>query len=146
MLGSQKFVFSLCLCNKVPYILMESSYYYYLLSISFGYVFCLHMLCIKKYRKISVGETHRDNKIEFDRKNHKIQKVTREGSRPMKRALSSPWSRPPSLLYGLAGPSLCHLSLSFVLGQDRAQYTLFLYVLLSILNQIENPLINNFKT
>ena len=40
-----------CLCNKVPYILMESSYYYYLLSISFGYVFCLHMLCIKVNRK-----------------------------------------------------------------------------------------------
>ena len=34
---------------------MES--YYYLLSTSFGYVFCLHMLCIKVYRKTSVGET-----------------------------------------------------------------------------------------
>ena len=54
VLGSQKFVFSLYLCNKVPYILMES-YYYYLLSICFDYVFYLHMLCIKVYRKTSVG-------------------------------------------------------------------------------------------
>ena len=35
--------------------LMES-YYYYLLSISFGYVFCLQMLRIKVYRKKSVGK------------------------------------------------------------------------------------------
>jgi len=55
-------------------ILMES-YYYYLLSISFGYVFCLHMLCIKVYMKTNVGETHRDNKMRFDLENHKIQKA-----------------------------------------------------------------------
>ena len=75
MLGSQNFVFSLCLCNKVPYILMESSSYYYLLSISFGYVFCLHMLCTEVYRKTSVGETHRDNKTEFDLENREPQKI-----------------------------------------------------------------------
>ena len=54
-------------------ILMES--YYYVLSIYFGYVFCLHMLCIKVYRKTSVGETHRNNKTEFDHENHEIQKA-----------------------------------------------------------------------
>ena len=70
-------------------ILMES-YYYYLLSISFRYVFCLHMLCTKVYRKTSVGETHRDNKTEFDRKNHEIRKVMSEGPHPTKRASSSP--------------------------------------------------------
>ena len=49
---------------------MES--YYYVLSIYFGYVFCLHMLCIKVYKKTSVGETQRDNKTEFDRENHEV--------------------------------------------------------------------------
>ena len=52
---------------------MES--YYYLLSISIKYVFCLHMLCIKVYRETSVGEAHHDNKMEFNRKNHEIQKA-----------------------------------------------------------------------
>ena len=69
-------------------ILMEA-YYYYLLSISFGYVFCLHM-CIKVYRKTSVGETHRDNKMEFNRENREAQKIMRQGPCPMKRASSSP--------------------------------------------------------
>ena len=42
------------------------SYYYYMLSISFGYVFCLRMLCIKVYRKTSGGRhtvTTRRNSI-----------------------------------------------------------------------------------
>ena len=60
-------------------ILMES-YYYYLLSISFGYVFCLHMLCIKVYMKTSVGKAHR-NKTRFDRENHEIQKATEQKPR-----------------------------------------------------------------
>jgi hypothetical protein len=59
-------------------ILMES-YYYYLLSISFGYVFCLHMLCIKAYRKISVGEAHHDNKTEFNHKNYEVREVMDQG-------------------------------------------------------------------
>ena len=97
-------------------ILMES-YYYYLLSIYFGYVFCLHILCIKVYRKISVGETRRDNKTKIDRENHEIRKVMSEGPRPTKRASSSPWSRSAGLLFGLAGPSLCRLASRFVHGQ-----------------------------
>ena len=57
-------------------ILMEYYYYYYyLLSISFGYVFCLHMLCIKVYKKTSVGEAHSNNKTRVDRENHEIQKA-----------------------------------------------------------------------
>ena len=69
---------------------MESSSYYYMLSIYFRYVFCLHMLCIKVYRKTSGGETHHDNKTEFGHENHEIQKVMSEGPRPTKRASSSP--------------------------------------------------------
>ena len=68
VLASQEFVFRLVCVIKCLMILMES-YYYYLLFISFGYVFCLHMLCIKVYRKTSVGETHRDNKTELDHEN-----------------------------------------------------------------------------
>ena len=49
------------------------SYYYYLLSISFWICVCLHMLCIKVYKKTSVGETHLNIKTEFNRENHKIQ-------------------------------------------------------------------------
>ena len=70
-------------------ILMES-YYYYLLFISFGYVFCLHMLCIKVYRKTSVGEAHHDDKTEFNRENYEVRKVMSQGPCPMKWASSSP--------------------------------------------------------
>ena len=56
------------------------------------------------------------------------------------------WSRPPDLLYGLVGPSLCLLAQYFVHGQVRGPYVLFSHIILSISNQIENPLINNFKT
>ena len=91
------------------------------------------------------GETHHSDRTEFDHENHEIQKVMSEGPRPTKWALNRPKSRTTGLLYGLPSPSLHHLTPSFVLGQVRAQYTLFLYILLSILNRIENPLINNFK-
>ena len=143
MLGHQKFVFSLCLCNKVPLILMES--YYYLLSTSFGYVFCLHMLCIKVYRKTSVGETHRDNKMEFDHENHDIQKAINQKPRWPKLNQNRPESGPPSLLHGLAGPPQHCIASCFVHGLVWAEYTLFSYVMLSVSNQIENYLINNFK-
>ena len=70
-------------------ILMES-YYYYLLSISFGYVFCLHMLCIKVYKKTSVGETHCDNKTEFNHENYEIYKAMSQGPHPTKRPQAAP--------------------------------------------------------
>ena len=81
------------------------SYYYYMLSISFGYVFCLHMLCIKVYRKTSVGETHRDNKMEFDRENYEIQKVMDQKPCSPKLDRNGPESGLPDLLHGLAGPA-----------------------------------------
>ena len=65
------------------------SYYYYMLSISFGYVFRFHMLCIKVYRKTSVGETHRDNKTEFNRENYEVWEVMGQGPCATKRASNS---------------------------------------------------------
>ena len=83
MLASQKFVFRLVHVIKCLMILMES-YYYCLLSISFGYMFCLHMLCIKVYRKTSVGETHHGDRMEFNRENHEIQKAIEQKPRSPK--------------------------------------------------------------
>ena len=129
---------SLCLCNKVPYI-------YGVVFLSALYLFwisgCLHMLCRKLYRKTSVGETHHDNKTRSDRENHEIRKVISEGPCPTKRASSSPWSKPLGLLFGLASPSLCHLTSCFVYDQVCGPYTLFSHVMLSVLNRIENSLI-----
>ena len=122
--ASQEFLFRLVCVIKCLMILMES-YYYHLLYISFGYVFCLHMLCIKVYRKTSVGETHRNNKTEFNRENYEVQKVMDQGPCAIKRASSSSCSRPPSLLFGPAGPSWCHLAPSFVLGQVCANMFYF---------------------
>ena len=120
-------------------ILIES--YYYMLSISFGYVFCLHMLCIKVYRKTSVGETHHDDRTEFDHENHEIQEIMIQGPRPTKQASSSPWSRAPGLLHGPAGPSQRRLTSRFVHGQVCDPYTLFSPIMLSVSNRIKNPLI-----
>ena len=56
VLGQKKCVLNVCLCNKVPYIneILYARYF-------FRICVCLHMLCIKVYKKTSVGETHRDN-------------------------------------------------------------------------------------
>ena len=81
-----------------------------------------------------MGETHYDNKMEFDRENREDHKIMSQAPRPTKRASSSPWSRLPGLLYGPAGPSRCHLALSFVLGQVCGPYDLFSSIMLSILN------------
>ena len=70
-------------------ILMES-YYYCLLSISFGYVFYLHMLCIKGIQENKCGGDTPDNKMEFNRENREAQKIMRQGPCPMKWASSSP--------------------------------------------------------
>ena len=77
MLGHQKFVFNLCLCNKVPY---DTNGVLLLLYVLYFFWICvyLHMLCIKVYRKTSVWETHRDNMTEFDREIHEIQKATEQ--------------------------------------------------------------------
>jgi hypothetical protein len=117
-------------------LIMES--YYYLLSISFGYVFCLHMLCIKIYRKTSVGETHHDDRLEF---NHENQKAMGQEPRSPKLDRNRPESGPLGLLHGLAGPPLHRLASRFVHGQVWVQYTLFSHVMLFVSNQIENPLI-----
>jgi len=74
-------------------ISMESCYYY-LLSISFWICVCLHMLCIKVYRKICVGEAHREN--------HKIQKATKQELCSPKLDSNGLCGRPPSQPYGPA--------------------------------------------
>ena len=82
---------------------MES--YYYLLSISFWICVCLHMLCIKVYRKTSVGEAHRDIKTELNREIHEIQKATDQEPRSPKLDQNRPESGPPGLLHGPVSPS-----------------------------------------
>ena len=95
--------------------MMES--YYYLLSISFGYVVCLYMLCIKVYRKTSVGETHHNNKMRFDRENHKIQKAMDQKPRSPKLDRNGPESGLLDLFHGSTGPSHRHLGSYFIHGQ-----------------------------
>ena len=73
-----------CACVIKCLMILVESHYYYLLSISFWICVCLHMLCIKVYRKICVGEAHRGIKTEFDRENHKIQKATKQKPRSPK--------------------------------------------------------------
>ena len=133
-------MFSLCLCNKVPYILMKSSYYY-LFSISFWICVCLHILCIKVYRKTSVGEAHCNIKIKFDHENHESQKAIEQKPCSPKLDQNGPESGLPGLLHGPYGPSQRRLISHYVHGQVRAQCTLFLYVSLSVSNQIKNHLI-----
>ena len=88
---------------------MKSSYYY-LFSISFWICVCLHILCIKVYRKTSVGEAHHNNKMRLDRKNHEIQKAMDQEPRSPKLDQNRPESGPPDLLYGPASPSLLRLA------------------------------------
>jgi hypothetical protein len=54
---------------------MESCYYYYLLSISFRICVLSPHVVHKGKQETSMGETHHDSKIEFDRKNHKIREA-----------------------------------------------------------------------
>jgi hypothetical protein len=67
---------------------------------------CLSPHVVQKslYRKISVGETHRDLGLKFDQENHKIWKVINQGPRTTKRAPSSCSSRLPGHPIGLASP------------------------------------------
>jgi len=99
-------------------ILMESYYYYYLLSISFGYVFCLQMLCIKVYRKTSVGEAHHDYITKFDRENHEIQKAMDQKPHSPKLDRNGPESGPPGFLHGPAGPPQLSCPKTPILGCD----------------------------
>ena len=144
VLGQKKCMINMLLCNKVPYnkvlLWLPVLYLYFWICV------CLHMLCIKVYRKTSVGETRRDGQMRFDHKNHKIWEVMSEGPCTMKRAPSRPQSGPPGLLYGPPSPSWPLLTSCFVHDQVWAQYTLFLYVSLSVSIQIKNPMIINFKT
>jgi hypothetical protein len=100
VLASYKFVLNLCLCNKVPYIINGVLLLLPTLYLYFRYVF-VSTCCVEKiYRKTSVGETHHDIKMGFDRENHKIWEVMDQGPHMMKRAPSRPYSGPPNLLYG----------------------------------------------
>jgi hypothetical protein len=75
------------------------------------------MLCIKVYRKTSVGETHHDIKTEFDRENHEIQEVMDHKPCSPKLDPNGPESGPPSLLHGPAGPPQRCLTSHFIYGQ-----------------------------
>jgi len=86
------------------------------------------MLCIKVYRKTSVGEAHR-NKTRFDRENHEIQKATKQKPRSPKLDRNRPESGPPNLLYGPVGPSQ-HPLTSGHLPRD--------YVIFSFLNPADS--------
>ena len=92
MLGQLKCVLNMCLCNKVPYILIKT--YYYTLAI-FWICVCLHMLCIKVYRKTSVGETHRDRKTRFNHESHEIQEAMDQEQCSPKLDRDGPESGPP---------------------------------------------------
>ena len=93
-----------------------------------------------------MGEAHRDNKTEFDHENHEIQKVMDKKPCSPKLDQNGPESGPPGLLHGSAGPAQLHLISRFVHSQVCGPYDLFLHVSLSVSNQIENPMINNFKS
>jgi hypothetical protein len=94
---------------------MESCYY--LLSIYFGYVFCLKRLCIKIYRKTSVGETRHDDRMEFNCENHENQKAMGQEPRSLKLDRNKPESGRLGLLHGPAGRPLHRLASHFVHGQ-----------------------------
>ena len=111
MLDQKKCVFNMCLCNKVPYILMKSSYYY-LFSICFWICVCLHILCIKAYKKTRVEETHRNNKTRFDHENHEIQKAMDQEPCSPKLDRNGPERGPLGILHGPTGPSQCYLTSS----------------------------------
>jgi len=84
--------------------------------------------------------------MEFDCENHEIQKAMEQIPRSPKLDRNGPESGPPGLLHGLAGPAQLCLASCFVHGQVCGPYDLFSHVSLSVSNQIENPMINNFKT
>ena len=88
-----------------------------------------------------MGEAHRDNKTEFDRENHEIQKAMDQIPCSPKLDRNGPKSGPLGHPYGPAGPSQCCLTLCLVHGQVCIPYDLFSHGSLSVLNRIENPLI-----
>ena len=69
VLGQRKVRGIVFLCNKVSYnkvlLWIPVLYLYY-----FWICVCLHMLCMKVYRKTSVGETHREDLTRIDRESH----------------------------------------------------------------------------
>ena len=100
----------------------------------------------KGKQETSVGEAHLDDKMEFDRKNHEIQKAMDQIPRSPKLDRNGLKSGPPSLLHGPASPAQLRLTSRFVHGHVCGPYYLFSHVSLSFSNRIENPMINNFKT
>jgi hypothetical protein len=80
---------------------------------------CLSPHVVQKslYRKISVGETHRDHGMKFDRENHEIGKIINQGPRTPKWALRGHQQVSPGHPIGPAGPPPRHLTLRFVQGQ-----------------------------
>ena len=66
---------------------------------------CLSPHVVQKGKQeTSVGEAHHDNRMEFDRKNHEIQKVMDQESHQPKMDPNGLWSKPPGLPLGSASP------------------------------------------
>jgi hypothetical protein len=80
---------------------------------------CLSPHVVQKslYRKISVGETHHDHRMKFDRENHKIGKIINQAPRTPKWALRGHQQVPPNHPIGLASPPPRRLASRFVQGQ-----------------------------
>jgi hypothetical protein len=92
-----------------------------------------------------VGEEHDDNKTRTDHKNHEIQKRTTQWPRTTKRAMNGTWIRLVGKPLWPASQSQPSLTSSFVHGQVCFSYVIFSPMLLSISNQIKNPLIKQLK-
>jgi hypothetical protein len=129
VLASYKFVLNLCLCNKVPYIINGVLLLLPTLYLYFRYVF-VSTCCVEKiYRKTSVGETHHDIKMGFDRENHKIWEVMDQGPHMMKPRADPTVGRPTSSMGPrptIAPPSLV-LRLRLGLSPIHSIFTCFIF-------------------
>ena len=87
---------------------------YYLLSI-FILDMCLSPHVVHKGKqKTSVGEAHRDNRMEFDGKNHETQEVMDQVPRRPKLDLNGLWARSLGLPYGPTSPPQWSPALRFI--------------------------------
>ena len=94
-----------CLMKVNGVILLSALY-------SFWICVCLHMFCIKVYKKTSVGEAHSNNKTRVDRENHEIQKAMDQEPCSPKLDRNGPERGPLGILHGPTGPSQCYLTSS----------------------------------
>jgi hypothetical protein len=99
----------------------------------------------KGKQETSVGKTHRDIKTKSDHGNHEIREVMDQEPRSPKLDPNRPESG--CLASYMGQPA--HHSAALPYTSSMVSFepnTLYFHVSLSVLNWIENPLINNFKT